>query len=101
MGYLFNLIVLRVIITNTKKYIKMKNSFKMGALALVIAVSFAACKGKGAAANADSLAKDSLAKDSAAKAAADTAKKAADTAKKAADTAKKAAAAADTAKKAK
>ena len=25
----------------------MKNSFKMGALALVIAVSFAACKGKG------------------------------------------------------
>ena len=27
----------------------MKNSFKMGALALVIAVSFAACKGKGAA----------------------------------------------------
>jgi hypothetical protein len=27
----------------------MKNSFKIGALALIIAVSFAACKGKGAA----------------------------------------------------
>jgi hypothetical protein len=26
----------------------MKNSFKIGALALIIAVSFAACKGKGA-----------------------------------------------------
>jgi hypothetical protein len=34
----------------------MKNSFKMGALALVIAVSFAACKGKGSA-GADSTVK--------------------------------------------
>jgi hypothetical protein len=39
----------------------MKNSFKMGALALVIAVSFAACKGKGAA-GADSTKVDSTVK---------------------------------------
>ena len=58
----------------------MKNSFKMGALALIIAVSFAACKGKGSAGSADS----------------DTSKKA-DTAMKMADTAKKMAK--DTAKK--
>lgn len=32
----------------------MKSSFKTGALALVIAVSFAACKGKGTAGSADS-----------------------------------------------
>ena len=39
----------------------MKNSFKMGALALVIAVSFAACKGKGAA-GSDSTKTDSVVK---------------------------------------
>jgi len=67
----------------------MKNSFKMGALALVIAVSFAACKGKGAA-GADSVKTDSTVKvDSTVKkdttVKADTAKK--DTTKK--DTTKK------------
>jgi ABC-type glycerol-3-phosphate transport system substrate-binding protein len=35
----------------------MKNSFKMGALALVIAVSFAACKGKSGSGSADSTVK--------------------------------------------
>jgi hypothetical protein len=72
----------------------MKNSFKLGALALVIAVSISACGGNAAKkATADSLAKaDSIAKaDSAAKAAADTGKMkmAADTGKMAADTTKK------------
>ena len=65
----------------------MKNSFKMGALALVIAVSFAACKGKGAA-NGDSAAKMDSAKMDSAKMT-DTAKKMVDTAKKMMDTAKK------------
>jgi hypothetical protein len=64
----------------------MKNSFKMGALALIIAVSFAACKGKGAAGSADS---DTSKKADTAMKMADTAKKMADTAKKMADTAKK------------
>ena len=71
----------------------MKNSFKLGALALVIAVSFAACKGKGAA-GADSLKTDStvkvdstVKKDSTVKV--DTAKKADTSKKAAADTAKK------------
>ncbi|MCO5946920.1 hypothetical protein [Mucilaginibacter flavidus] len=64
----------------------MKNSFKMGALALVIAVSFAACKGKGSAGSADS---DTTKKADTAMKMADTAKKMADTAKKMADTAKK------------
>ena len=32
----------------------MKNSFKLGALALVVAVSFAACGGKGSAGSSDS-----------------------------------------------
>jgi len=67
----------------------MKNSFKMGALALVIAVSFAACKGNKAPGTIDS---DSLKK------AGDTTTKVADTSKKAVDTSKKAAA--DTSKKA-
>ena len=62
----------------------MKNSFKLGVLALAIAVSFAACKGATKAVNTDSLTKDSLAKDSAAKAAADTGKM-----KMATDTSKK------------
>jgi hypothetical protein len=39
----------------------MKNSIKMGALALVIAVSFAACKGKGSA-GSDSTKTDSTVK---------------------------------------
>ena len=72
----------------------MKNSFKMGALALIIAVSFAACKGKGSAGSADS---DTSKKADTAMKMADTAKKMADTAKKRADTAKKMAA--DTTKK--
>jgi len=69
----------------------MKNSFKLGALALVIAVSFAACKGKGAA-GADSVKTDStvkvdstVKKDTTVAAKPDSAKK--DTAKK--DTTKK------------
>jgi hypothetical protein len=70
----------------------MKNSFKMGALALVIAVSFAACKGKGSAGSADS---DTTKKADTTMKMADTTKKAdttmkmADTTKKAADTTKK------------
>ena len=68
----------------------MKNTFKMGALALVVAVSFAACKGKGSA-GADSAKMDSAKMDSAKMAApADTSKKMADTGKmKMADTSKK------------
>jgi len=66
----------------------------MGALALIIAVSFAACKGKGSAGSADS---DTSKKADTAMKMADTAKKMADTAKKMADTAKKMAA--DTTKK--
>jgi ABC-type glycerol-3-phosphate transport system substrate-binding protein len=63
----------------------MKNSFKMGALALVIAVSFAACKGKGSA-GADSTVKvDSTVKTDSTVVKVDTMKK--DTMKK--DTAKK------------
>ncbi len=63
----------------------MKNSFKLGFLALAIAVSAAACKGNSSASSADSTAKV----DSAATAApADTAAKA-DTSKAAADTTKK------------
>jgi hypothetical protein len=69
----------------------MKNSFKLGALALAIAVSFAACKGKGSA-GGDSTKMDSAKMDSAKMT--DTAKKMMDTAKKMVDTAKK-----DTAKK--
>jgi len=63
----------------------MKNSFKLGVLALAIAVSFAACKGKGAASTdsaktdsvkVDSTKIDSLKKDTAKmKMAADTTKK--------------------------
>jgi hypothetical protein len=58
----------------------MKNSFKMGALALVIAVSFAACKGKSDSAATDSAKMDSAKMDSAKMT--DTAKKMVDTAKK-------------------
>jgi hypothetical protein len=65
---------------------KMKNSFKMGALALVIAVSFAACKGKGSAGSGDST-KDTTKVDTAK--VADTTKKVADTTKAKVDTAKK------------
>ena len=65
----------------------MKNSFKMAALALVIAVSFAACKGKGAA-GGDTTKTDSAKMDSAKMT--DTAKKMADTGKmKMSDTTKK------------
>ncbi|MDP9048338.1 MAG: hypothetical protein M3N14_09390 [Bacteroidota bacterium] len=72
----------------------MKNSFKMGVLALAIAVSFAACKGKGSA-NGDSTKTDSAKMDSAKMT--DTAKKMIDTAKKKMDSAKKMTA--DTSKK--
>jgi hypothetical protein len=41
----------------------MKNSFKIGALALIIAVSFAACKGKGGS-GTDTVKTDSVKKDS-------------------------------------
>ncbi len=64
----------------------MKNSFKLGALALAIAVSFAACKGKGAA-GTDSTKMDSAKMDSAKRV--DTAKKMVDSAKTMVDTAKK------------
>ena len=84
-GYLFNLRVLTVNI-HILKFIKMKNSFKIGALALAIAVSFAACKGKNGSGSADSTVKvDSTVKKDSTVVKADTAKK--DTTKK--DTAKK------------
>jgi hypothetical protein len=57
----------------------MKNSFKLGVLALAIAVSFAACKGKGAAGGDTT--KDTAAKMDTGKMAPDTSKK--DTSKKA------------------
>jgi hypothetical protein len=87
MGYLLSFSVLKAKLFNHLKKINMKNSFKLGVLALAIAVSFAACKGKGAA-GGDSTKTDSAKMDSA-KMTADTAKKMADTAKKMADTAKK------------
>lgn len=85
MGYLLLLWVLIAKLFNHFKKINMKNSFKLGVLALAIAVSFAACKGKGSAA-ADSAKMDSAKMDSAKM---DTAKKMMDTAKKMTDTAKK------------
>lgn len=64
----------------------MKNSFKMGALALVIAVSFAACKGKSGSGSADSTVKvDSTVKKDSTTVKVDSTKK--DTTKK--DTTKK------------
>ena len=66
----------------------MKNSFKIGFLALAIAVSAAACKGNGVASSADStkmadsakMASDTAKKDTSMKMSADTTKK--DTTKK-------------------
>jgi hypothetical protein len=64
----------------------MKNSFKLGFLALAITVSFAACKGSGSKGSSDS---DTTKKaDTTTKMAVDTSKKA-DTSKMAADTSKK------------
>jgi hypothetical protein len=85
-GYLLLFLVLKAKLFNHLKKINMKNSFKLGVLALAIAVSFAACKGKGAA-GGDSTKTDSAKMDSA-KMATDTSKK--DTGKmKMADTSKK------------
>jgi len=87
MGYLLLFPVLRANYLITLKKLNMKNSFKMGVLALAIAVSFAACKGKGSSA-ADSTKTDSAKMDSAKMT--DTSKmKMADTSKKMADTTKK------------
>jgi hypothetical protein len=91
MGYLLLFLVLIAKLFNHFKKINMKNSFKLGALALAIAVSFAACKGKGSAgadsAKMDSAKMDSAKMDSTKK---DTGKMKADTGKKMAkDTAKK------------
>jgi len=91
MGYLLLFLVLTTKLFNHLKKINMKNSFKMGALALVIAVSFTACKGKGASGSADS--DTSKKADTSMKMAPDTAKKdtskKADTSKMAKDTSKK------------
>ena len=67
----------------------MKNSFKMGALALVIAVSFAACKGKSDSAAGDTTKVTDTTKvvDTTKKVVVDTTKKVVDTTKK--DTTKK------------
>jgi len=67
----------------------MKNSFKMGALALVIAVSFAACKGKSDQAGGDTTKVTDTTKvvDTTKKVVVDTVKKVVDTTKK--DTTKK------------
>jgi hypothetical protein len=62
-GYLFQIVVLKVKHSQLKKN-KMKNSFKMGALALVIAVSFAACKSKSSTTSTDSVKTDSVKVDS-------------------------------------
>lgn len=67
MGYLFLITVLTL--ENDHKTLKfkthkMKNSFKLGFLALAIAVSFAACKGAGSASTADSTKADSTKVDS-------------------------------------
>ena len=66
---------------NHFKKISMKNSFKVGVLALAIAVSFVACKSKSASGSADSLKAADSAKT------ADSLKMASDTSKK--DTSKK------------
>jgi len=67
----------------------MKNSFKMGALALVIAVSFAACKGKSDSAGGDTTKVTDTTKvvDTTKVTTVDTTKKVVDTVKK--DTTKK------------
>ncbi len=67
----------------------MKNSFKMGALALVIAVSFAACKGKSDQAGGDTTKVNDTTKvvDTTKVTTVDTTKKVVDTTKK--DTTKK------------
>jgi ABC-type glycerol-3-phosphate transport system substrate-binding protein len=56
MGYLFQLQVL-MLQTLTFKYKKMKNSFKLGFVALVIAVSAAACGGKSTSGSSDTTVK--------------------------------------------
>jgi hypothetical protein len=69
----------------------MKNSFKVGAVALVIAVSFAACKGNGSSGTDTTKTDSTVKKDTVVKIDStvkkDTSKMAADTAKK--DTSKK------------
>ncbi|HVS92988.1 MAG TPA: hypothetical protein VHE59_13185 [Mucilaginibacter sp.] len=81
LGYLFGFAVL---IQNIKQIIKMKNSIKIAALALVIGVSFAACKGSSSSSTSDTTKTADTTKTTTV----DTTKKA-DTAKMAADTAKK------------
>jgi hypothetical protein len=54
LGYLFQSSALTYNIHTLTKNQKMKNSFKLGVLALAIAVSFVACKGNGAAGSKDS-----------------------------------------------
>jgi len=67
----------------------MKNSFKLGVLALAITVSFAACKGSGAAGSSDSDTSKKVVVDTTKKVTVDTTKKVTvDTTKKA-DTTKK------------
>jgi hypothetical protein len=85
LGYLLLFIVLIAKLFNHQKTINMKNSFKLGALALAIAVSFAACKGSGSA-TTDTAKMDSAKMDSS-KMAMDTTKK--DTSKMKMDTTKK------------
>ena len=62
MGYLLLFLVLNGKTINHLKKTKMKNSFKIGFLALAIAVSAAACKGKSGASGSDTTAKDTTAK---------------------------------------
>jgi len=66
----------------------MKNSFKLGALALVIAVSFAACKGNGSNGSSDTDTTKKVVVDTTKKVVVDSTKKVVDTTKKA-DTTKK------------
>jgi hypothetical protein len=54
LGYLLLFLVLISKTINHLKKINMKNAFKVGFLALAIAVSFTACKGSASTATADS-----------------------------------------------
>ena len=65
MGYLLLFIVLTRKLLNHLLKLIMKNSFKLGLLALAIATSFAACKGSGSSSSADSAKMDSATMDSA------------------------------------
>ncbi|SEP43979.1 hypothetical protein SAMN05428947_11957 [Mucilaginibacter sp. OK283] len=66
MGYLFLFKVLtEKLLNHSLKKLNMKNSFKLGLVALAIATSFAACKGSGSSSAADSAKMDTAKMDTA------------------------------------